>query len=63
MNDWRPTLYMPMHVQQAPAIQRALFAVPEPTAPPCVHPELTPPQRDLFGTETRLCVACGSRVS
>jgi hypothetical protein len=59
--DWKPTLYMPLHVQQAPAIQRALFAA-EPVAPKCPHPELTPHQRDLFGADVRLCVACGERV-
>jgi hypothetical protein len=62
MERWKETLYMPLFVQQSPAVQRGLFAIEPRTEPPCDHPE-TQRQRRFGGGMDSCCVVCGAVVA
>lgn len=64
MRDFKPTLYMPLHVQQAPAIQHGLFAYQaEPRQEPaCDHPTTQEQLRLTSNLVDIVCNACGTVV-
>jgi integrase len=62
MSDWKPTLYIPLTVQEAPRVQGSLFA-PEPkTEPACEHAGDRQRQERIDGGTDELCCACGGKT-
>ncbi len=60
--EWKPTLYMPLRVQDAPRAQALLFASPVPrTEPPCEHPS-SQLQTTMAGCTDSVCTVCGARL-